>query len=453
MIDDQTKLVFISYSREKSDYVRNIVDRLLGDGIQVYFDKYDLKEGNHLTPYMEKSVNDPNIDFVLVFCDRSYMEKANARKGGVGIESTILSQEVYNNIEQSKVIPIVIERDGEITFIPTFLKDIYHIDFTKDDFEKEYESLVRLIYNKPEYRKPKLGQRPAWLDDESVDYSEIRTIVKSSPSDATSERKLFDEVVNVLKELIESEITDGPSYKSIIDNEKICRDLIIEFYVNRVSHEHLVGASMGEFLEHLDKNLRFRNDRPRQDLANFFKWEFAVIFASILLKFNRFDDFSLFFNRTYFVDSWEKTLTPTSLSYFNFYCRSIDEILVKQLDLNKISLQAFLLTSRPYIPYFDSKDLSTADIILYHLSTISGKDHLWFPRLYIYLDGHIELWERMQSKEHSRKLLSLFEVENIDSLKSKIKETSNPNYHYQMSFGWAPWITDYIDPDKIGTCR
>lgn len=53
----------------------------------------------------------------------------------------------------------------------------------------------------------------------------------------------------------------------------------------------------------------------------------------------------------------------------------------------------------------------------------------------------------------SEKLLSLFEVEDIDSLKSKIKEATNPNYQYQMSFGWVPWITDYIDPDKIGICR
>ena len=406
-----------------------------------------------MIPYMEKSVNDPNVDFVLVFCDKSYMDKANARKGGVGIESTILSQEVYNNIEQSKVIPIVIERDDEKTFVPVFLKDIYHIDFTKDDFEKEYESLVRLIYDKPEIRKPKLGQRPAWLDDESVDYSEIRTVVKSSSSDAASEKKLFDEVVNILKELIESEIIDGPSYKSIIDNERICRDLVIEFYVNRIRNEHPVSASMGEFLEHLDNNLRFINDCPRQDLANFFKWEFTVIFASILLKFNRIDDFSLFFNRTYFVDSWEKTLTPTSLTYFNFYCHSIDEILVKQLNLNKISLQAFLLTSRPYVPYFDSKDLSTADIVLYHLSFISGKDHPWFPRLYIYLNGHIELWERLQSIDHSEKLLSLFEVKDIESLKSKIKDNINPYYHYQNSIGWAHWITDYINPDDIGKFR
>ena len=85
--------------------------------------------------------------------------------------------------------------------------------------------------------------------------------------------------------------------------------------------------------------LRFRNDTPRQDLADFFKWEFAVVFTSILLKFNRIDDFSLFFNKTYFVESWEKTLKPTSFTHFDFYCRNIDEILVKQLNLNKISLK------------------------------------------------------------------------------------------------------------------
>lgn len=126
---------------------------------------------------------------------------------------------------------------------------------------------------------------------------------------------------------------------------------------------------------------------------------------------------------------------------------------MRQLDLNKVSLQAFLLTSRPYVPYFDSRDLSVADTILYHLSSISGKGHPWFPRLYIYLEGHIDLWERMQSIEHSKKLLNLFEVEDVDSLKSKIKKASNPNYQYQMSFDEAPWITDYIDPDKMGTCR
>ena len=329
----------------------------------------------------------------------------------------------------------------------------YHIDFTKDNFEKEYESLVRLIYDKPEVRKPKLGQRPAWLDDESEDYSEIRTIVGSSSSDVTSEMKLYEEVVKILRGLIESEKTDWISYKLIIDKGKICRDMIIDYYVDRIRKEQSVGKSMGEFLEYLDNKLRFRNNFQCQDLADFFIWEYAVVFISILLKLNRIDDFSLILNKTYFIDSGETTLTPTSFTHFNFYCRSIETDLARQLDLKKISLQAFLLTSRPYIPHFDSKDLSVADIVLYHLSSVAGKDRPWFPRLYIYIDSHIELWERMQSIDHSEKLLSLFDVKDIDSLKLKIKEASNPNYHYEMSFDWAPWITDYINPDKIGTCR
>ena len=180
---------------------------------------------------MEKSVNNPNVDFVLVFCDKTYTEKANGRKGGVGIESTILSQEVYDNIEQNKVIPIVIERDNETTFKPTFLKDMYHIDLTGDDFEKQYESLVRLIYNKPKLRKPALGQRPAWLNDESTDYSDIRKIVNTPSSFDSTHTIFYDSVLKVLQNLINSEITDAMSYKTIIDNEKICRDLTVDYFI------------------------------------------------------------------------------------------------------------------------------------------------------------------------------------------------------------------------------
>lgn len=84
MIDNQTKLVFISYSRVKSDYVRSIVERLCSNGVQVLFDQYDLKHGDHLTPYMEQSVNNPDLGFVLVFSDKTYTKKAKGRIGGIG---------------------------------------------------------------------------------------------------------------------------------------------------------------------------------------------------------------------------------------------------------------------------------------------------------------------------------------------------------------------------------
>lgn len=38
---------------------------------------------------MEQLVNDPEIDRVLIICDKVYVEKANSRSGGVGDETVL----------------------------------------------------------------------------------------------------------------------------------------------------------------------------------------------------------------------------------------------------------------------------------------------------------------------------------------------------------------------------
>lgn len=450
MIDNQTKLVFISYSRVKSDYVRTIVDRLCGDGVQVLFDQYDLKHGNHLTPYMEQAVNNPDVDYILVFSDKSYTEKANGRIGGVGIESTIISQEVYNNIQQEKVIPILIECDDGRPCIPTFLSDLYRFDFTKDDFEKQYESLLRMIYNKPVLRKPKLGNPPAWLDDETIDYSKLRAIVRSDfPSNVIIDHTLYEEVSNALKELIGSDISDVASYKAIIDREKICRDLVIDFFINMIQKGEKVGTKMGDFLESLDNSLIFRNDSPRQDLANFFKWEFAILFVALLLKYAQYHELSVLIKKTYFVN---ECCVMKSRSFFDYncYCRHIEEVIQPELNPKLLSMQADLLINRIHMPFIKSEDISFADLMLYHLSCFVNNGRRWFPRMYIYLNNTVNNWGKMQSRTYCMNFFELFEVEDVESLKEKISNINDPHLHYQLSYNCAPWITDYVELDSIG---
>ena len=85
--------------------MREWVDRLLSDGVDVILDIYDLQEGQDKNAFMERMVTDPNVTHVLVICDKGYAEKADARKQGVGTESQIISQEVYDQVEQTKFIP------------------------------------------------------------------------------------------------------------------------------------------------------------------------------------------------------------------------------------------------------------------------------------------------------------------------------------------------------------
>jgi hypothetical protein len=117
--------VFISYSWSSPAHearVRDLADRLLGHGIDVMLDKYELKEGHDINSFMEKMVLDPSVTKVLLICDKVYAKKANDRRGGVGTESQIISAEVYKKTDQNKFIAVVFEKDENNEFpLPVFI--------------------------------------------------------------------------------------------------------------------------------------------------------------------------------------------------------------------------------------------------------------------------------------------------------------------------------------------
>ena len=162
--------VFISYSwtsPQHKELVKEWADRLIGDGVEVIIDIYDLREGNDKYAFMEKMVTDPTITHVLVICDQSYAEKANNREAGVGTESEIISDEVYDK-EQSKFIPIACKFDenGKPT-LPVFMSAKKWIDFSSfEAANKNWEQLVRLLFGKPQHTKPKMGNAPTYITSE-----------------------------------------------------------------------------------------------------------------------------------------------------------------------------------------------------------------------------------------------------------------------------------------------
>lgn len=160
--------VFISYSWTSPKFreqVRQWADRLAADGVDILLDQYDLKEGNDKYAYMEKMVTDPSVTHVLMFIDKRYAEKADARSAGVGTESQIISREVYEKVSQSKFVPIVCELDnGNSPYLPIFASSRIYIDFSSDEMvNRNWEGLVRLLYGKPIHEKPATGRPPAYI--------------------------------------------------------------------------------------------------------------------------------------------------------------------------------------------------------------------------------------------------------------------------------------------------
>jgi hypothetical protein len=133
--------VFISYSWSSSAHqllVQHWAEQLVADGIDVVLDIYDLKEGHDKYAFMERMVTDESVTHVLMICDQKYSEKADARKSGVGTESQIISQEVYEKAEQLKFIPIVCEFDESGNpYLPTFLKSRIWINFSTPEAVNE----------------------------------------------------------------------------------------------------------------------------------------------------------------------------------------------------------------------------------------------------------------------------------------------------------------------------
>lgn len=165
---NNTPKVFILYRRQPEENLiraQQVAERLTRNGVYVVIDLWNLKDGQDKNSYMEKMVTNPTVDKVLLIFNKQYVEKADKQKGGVGVESTIISNEFYKSADQVKFIPVIFETDeqGKV-YVPVFAKSRIYIDHSCDDtYEEGYEQLLRDIYDKPMFDRPPLGEMPSYL--------------------------------------------------------------------------------------------------------------------------------------------------------------------------------------------------------------------------------------------------------------------------------------------------
>lgn len=161
---EASPVVFFSYSWDNDEHrfwVLKLASELIKNGIDVLIDEWDLERfNNDLHVFMETGIR--NSDKVVMICTQKYAEKANERKGGVGVENTIITGEFYDKLKENKFIPIVRKFDKKLAdSLPSYLKTKYTIDFSDDkEFRSKFEELERKILNIPRFKKPTLGNLP-----------------------------------------------------------------------------------------------------------------------------------------------------------------------------------------------------------------------------------------------------------------------------------------------------
>ncbi len=232
--------VFISYAWSSKEYDEKVIgfaSRLMGDGIEVLLDKWNIDPGADTVNFMEKCVKDESVNYVLMLLDKKYVDKADGRKGGVGIETQIISNEVYNDVEQNKFIPIIFERDSDgKVYVPVYLKTRFYYDLTKENAEEEYVNLVKNIYGEEVYKKPELGTKPSWVESETKVSPLKFKIINSN-----NQKELLDDLLTEIKTYeIDNNINVNEDIINNFQNVTKLRDCLVDIFLKYNSNRYFL---------------------------------------------------------------------------------------------------------------------------------------------------------------------------------------------------------------------
>ena len=475
-VDKDHPKVFISYSWRIKEKVLDLADRLISNGVQAIIDEYDLSPGNDKYAFMEKQVSDNSIKNVLIICDKTYAEKADRREGGVGDETIIITPEIYGKTSQTKFIPVIFEKDESgKPFCPAYIKGKIYIDLADDDtYEAEYEKLLRQIYNAPLRPKPKLGEKPQWIDNKGADLSDVRVALKNTRGSTDSRisalaKTTIDSFVEAAKQYKVSSEGDV-YYKDIlklIDQTRQFRDLFIDFCQSLVFNDNITDEIIVSFFETFynklsaPENTNSKYGYIDHEIIEFLTWELFIDLSALLLYFEKYEILYSILSRSYYLRYPPRSseYAYQTFDFFNPYCSTIEERCKPVCDNpNLFSLSANIITGREYHPYLTTESISNADLVLYQMGEVlfpRQKDNSlwtrWFPRCYVYYNEKQIIGKKMESKSYCLKIAPLFGVKTLIEIKEQVK---NSPFNYQIKYSGAtrsaPAILSSISIDTIG---
>lgn len=407
ILDDKIPKIFISYSWSSQEKVIELAERLVSHGIDVVMDIWNLKEGQDKYVFMEQCVNNSEIDKVLIICDQKYTEKANNREGGVGDETVIISSEVYGKVKQEKFIPIIFEKDEEKNpYCPAYIKSRIYIDLSsEDEYESEYEKLLRNIYEQPLFKKPALGRKPEWLENSNINYFPLEDIIKQIKGCNSTSKKMAlikrfeDSYIQSLKDcrIQESKITPQMIYDKIVEMKTI-RDIYLNFLdsllISEVNLSQII-SNLAEIVYNSILNTSVVSENPnsyleeRFEYYKFYIWETFICTVVFLKHYEKYKELHDILCTTYFLrKTYWKDSCIEATNYLSFY--SYSEVLETKYKLTNpnpklVTIAGKMLCEREKLPIYTKNSLAEADILLYQLSKVYGLHNSWgkgwFPKV------------------------------------------------------------------------
>lgn len=439
--------VFISYSWSSPGHqarIRQWAEQLVNNGVDVVLDVWDLREGDDKYAFMEKMVTDESVTHVLVFSDSEYTAKADARKAGVGTESQIISGEVYSKVQQSKFLPVVCEFDdsGE-PFLPTFLKSRIWIDFSSPEAANDnWEQLIRVLYGKPAYQKPSLGQAPTYVTTDVT--------VPASPSGAkfaALKQAIFQDkrglkiyrqdfldaccsYADTLRIRARPDVTSmGQRVLEDCGKLKLVRDQIVDWVL--LESKANPSEEFGEALVSLLERLLELKSRPPEvnswsdvwfEAHRVFVFETFLYIVAALLKTDSFSSLHLILTNHYLLPETEASVVNRFDTFDAFYGYS-DALQILAPEGQKLLAPAAELIKRQA----DRTDLPfdavmQAELLVLMMAFIT-EDCRWYPQTLLYSSraGAFPFFVRAARHRDFQKLAKITGIGSGDKLRAAVK--------------------------------
>jgi len=477
--------VFISYSHTSEEYkikIREFAKMLRSHGIDATIDEWELAGGKDINVFMEKKIRDS--DKVIIACDKNYSEKANSRSGGAGIETYIISPEVYSKHDQTKYIPVIFEKDIDgIAYVPDYLKTRFYYDFTDENMNYSEEMLIRDIFGKPKFTKPPMGEAPVYIAEyDEVDpksyMNGIYSLARVSRSKIKSIqqnniiKKFTVELSNIYNDnlITYNEYKNDPiniTYKKIEILEPLIEPYIAILEAELMNNSLNVNDLILMFEEVIkyDKFLKPNENTSTDgmwDHINFSIYELFLYTVAVLKHHEKSTLLCEFLHANFFGLNRFQNKKYCDFVGLNKHLPSL-EVRKTSLQLQRISLHADLIVERAEKTKFKSSTIVKTDLYLAYYSEIKHSYDIynfWFPRLYIYesMFRHDELFERLISKRYMNVFLIEVGMKDkselmavIQKYKDDFAKNEKGNRGYSQSFSSVPLLTSVINIDLIGT--
>lgn len=336
--------------------------------------------------------------------------------------------------------------------------------------------MLRNIYDKPIYVKPKLGRRPEWLDEEEVNLfplSDLISQIKGSKTEKKQKSRIDEFLLNyieTLKKYYVKEIENGKPVYDCFNKMKRIRDLFLNFLSVIAESECSLSKILCGIFETMHniltsaRGLNLEDIREKDyEIYRIHIWELFICTIVYLRHRKDYKTIHDILTNTYFLTSPYHGNIEETANYccFRHWSRIIEEKYKPTTeDKDKFALLGKALCEREKLPIYTKEAIAEADLFLYQVYRAYQLPNVetrwpsseWFPTCYIYAKNSPSEWKKMKSRQFCKNMFDLFGVDSMDEFKGILKYCKyDKGMRYNGSFDAAPAILDCIKLDEIGS--